>query len=256
MALYCGDAQTLSAAIAAGGSGTAISVAVWIKMPLSWVPNAGTNSFCYRQVAATSGYFHCGFIRNESTTVRIWAAMFQSGGSGSSSQVIVNQLLDGKWHHVVYAFGGGWFTFWVDGIRVHRSDSFRSLTYSGTVTSTIGQSDIALGVGTVLPITYADLQVYSRELSKRSEIIAIADGKKLDPSARYCVGAAVTGADLTGNGNDLTTVGTLSGTFTGMPDPPWLAAGMSPARWYRRKRLRGSVAAAGAFTPHGLWFTR
>jgi hypothetical protein len=131
----------------------------------------------------------------------------------------------------------GFFYIWIDGRLVTYADSFRSLTYSGTITTIIGGTNLTTGAETI-PLSWSDIRVFNR-IPKQGEVIALMEGGVAIPAnARYCVGSAITGADISGNGNNLTTVGTLSGAFTGRNDPPHIALNTTLSKWNLRGKRK------------------
>ena len=240
MSLYARDNGTLSAAITVA-SGSNLTFAVWIKTDPQFRQAVGHVDLI-TQVGATNGFaiFRLPFVDGTGQSPRLQYAMANSAGAVSTKQTPSLPLLgDGQWHHVAVTDANSGLLFYVDGIRVAAANTFRSVGYTGAVTTTIAGN----GSGTY-GIYKHDAQLFARVLTP-GEIKALADGVSVaGVKGRYCLGSALSGFDHSGTGNHLTTVSAESGQFTGAEDPPWFRVGQTKSR-YGRRHLRGFVAAAG-----------
>jgi hypothetical protein len=210
---------------------------MWIRLQQIWDASSGGSLQLFRQEGATTGMFDL-FLSNESPAVpNLIIGMRDVSNSGANSSFNVTplraQLVDGNWHHVVAGISG-FFSGWLDGHRAVYENSFRDLGYSGTITTQIGGVGMANRAG----VSISNVLVFDR-IPTNGEVRALQNNQHIaGEKARYCIGSTVTGTDLTGNGNNLSTVGTLSGTFTGCDDPPHIALNTTLSKWNLRGKRK------------------
>jgi Concanavalin A-like lectin/glucanases superfamily len=231
MSLYAGNSQEFSGAVNPTGTEGTISMACWVWIPPKYV-SSGTRGVFFRTYGATFGYVSFALWNGGSTTVPQIIISTQNS-AGTSANAYINKMggKKGTWVHLGVIINGTTVYTTVNGIPENAQPTAAvSVSYSGAITSYIG------GCSGSHPYKVSDIQVWSRVLTI-AELTAVYNGAYLNPNGRYCVGAGMSGTDLTGNGNNLDVVGTLSGVFTGADDPPHITLNTTLSN-YNKRTLR------------------
>jgi Concanavalin A-like lectin/glucanases superfamily len=231
MGLYCGNTQNISGAVEIiGGSGTC-SISFWLFYWPTYVPT-GSRSTIFKSEAATNGLFHVAMWNGGGGLPQIILSCETSGGT-----TLNNYPLDdirkhkGRWVHCSVVLTPSMLTGYINGECSFREQMFSTIGYSDTVTSSLG------GNTGSHPYKISDVQVFTRAITA-GEVRYSYQGCNIGPKGRFCVGSGVSGADLSGNGNNIGTVGTVSGGFTGCDDPPHIALNTTVSRWNLRGKRK------------------
>lgn len=215
MSLWCNLSTDSITGTVTPAAGSSIAIGFWFRADPLLRAN-GAQQYIYRQEAATNGHILLSLDvgGGVGTFPSFRYVMETSAGSGAGVVVNMANALDGDWHHVVVSDAASAVRFWCDGRLRGTGNTFRSVGYTGAVTTTIA------GTAGTNGFCLYDLQLFSR-VPNPAEIRAMAEGIPVGASGRYLLGNGVSGDDFSGRGNHITTVSATTGIFGPRENPPW-----------------------------------